>query len=240
MLPLADTSLSAVRSGPGTVADPDAEPGRDPSALLSGWFAEVATGEDLHPRLLRLSDGRLLALPVARWAGPVDVADESLLLRALGPVLDVGCGPGRLTAELHRRGVEVLGLELVDDIPVLARAAGAPLHLGDVYGPVPRPHAWQTIVLADGNIGIGGDVTRLLGRLRGLLAQGGSILCELHPGAQAPGGLVRLEGLGTASAWFPWTLLGKEALPAVASAAGLTVSETWSMRGRDFASLERL
>jgi len=240
MLPLVETMSRPARREPWQEAPAGSDAGTNPSALLRGWFAEVATGEDLHPRLLRLADGRLLTLPVARWAGPVDVADESLLVRALGPVLDVGCGPGRLTAALHRRGVEVLGLELVDEIPVLARAAGAPLHLGDVYGPVPRPHAWQTIVLADGNIGIGGDVTRLLGRLRELLAEGGSILCELQPGAQLPGGLVRLEGLGAASAWFPWTLLGREALPAVASAAGLTVSETWSMRGRDFASLERL
>lgn len=240
MLPLVDTSLETAPIRPAADVRARAGAGQDPAALLSGWFAEVATGEDLHPRLLRLADGRLLTLPVARWAGPVDVADESLLVRALGPVLDVGCGPGRLTAALHRRGVEVLGLELVDDIPVLAREAGAPLHLGDVFGPVPRPRTWQTIVLADGNIGIGGDATRLLARLRTLLAEGGAILCELHPGAQAPGGLVRLEGLGAASSWFPWTLLGTEALPSVASAAGLIVSETWSMRGRDFASLVRL
>lgn len=240
MLPLAETSPGSALREPRRDAGASPDPGLDPSALLSGWFAEAATGEDLHPRLLRLADGRLLSLPIARWAGPTDVADESLLVRALGPVLDVGCGPGRLTAELHRRGVEVLGLELVENIPVLARAAGAPLHLGDVYGAVPRPCTWQTIVLADGNIGIGGDATRLLGRLCDLLAEGGRILCELHTGAPASGGLVRLEGLGAASAWFPWTLLGKEALPAVASAAGLIVSETWSMRGRDFASLVRL
>lgn len=240
MLPLVDTSLVPVPIRPVTDAEVVVEIDRDPAALLTGWFAEVATGEDLHPRLLRLADGRLLPLPVARWAGPVDVADESLLVRALGPVLDVGCGPGRLTAALHRRGVEVLGLELVDEIPVLAREAGAPLHLGDVYGPVPRPRTWQTILLADGNIGIGGDATRLLRRLRTLLAEGGAIVCELHPGAQAPGGMVRLEGLGATSAWFPWTLLGKDSLPAVASAAGLIVYETWSMRGRDFASLEAI
>lgn len=240
MLPLMQTSPRPASNEPwqGAPAGPDV--GSDPSVLLSDWFAEVSTGEDLHPRLLRLADGRLLSLPVARWAGPVDVADESLLVRALGPVLDVGCGPGRLTAALHRRGVEVLGLELVEEIPVLARAAGAPLHLGDVYESVPRPGTWRTVVLADGNLGIGGDASRLLGRLRDLLAEGGSILCEMHPGPQLPEGLVRLEGLGAASTWFPWTLLGTEALPAVASAAGLIVSETWSMRGRDFASLERL
>lgn len=212
-------------------------PGCDPAALLTGWLREVAAGEDRTPRLLRLPDGRALPLPVARWAGPVDVADESLLARASGPVLDVGCGPGRLTAALHARGVEVLGLELVEPIPVLARAAGAPLLLGDVFGAVPRAGQWRSVLLADGNIGIGGDAVRLLRRVRELLGPGGQVLCELHPGPEAPAGPVRLEGRGATSAWFSWAFLGRSALPGVAADAGLSVHESWSSRGRQFAAL---
>jgi len=212
-------------------------PGVDPAALLAGWLAETRDGDDLLPRVLRLPDGRVLPLPVARWAGPADAADEALLTRAIGPVLDVGCGPGRLTAALHARGSEVLGLELVEQIPVLVRGAGAPLLLGDVFGPVPRAGQWRTVLLADGNIGIGGDPVRLLRRSRELLARTGKVLCELHPGEQAPIGRVRMEGLGTTSAWFPWALLGGDGLPAAAAAAGFAVIETWSMQGRDFATL---
>ena len=212
-------------------------PACEPSTLLTRWLSEAASGEDLAPRLLRLSDGRVLPLPVARWAGPVDAADESLLARTGGPVLDIGCGPGRLTAALHLRGVEVLGLELVDSIPVLVRAAGAPLLLGNVFGVVPRAGEWGSVLLADGNIGIGGDPVRLLRRSRELLRPGGSVLCELHVGRTVPSGQVRLEGLGTTSSWFSWALLGRRGLPEAAAAAGLAVQEIWSAQSRQFAAL---
>ena len=179
----------------------------------------------------------MLPLPVARWAGPVDAADESLMARARGPVIDVGCGPGRLTAALHLRGVDVLGLELVESIPVLARAAGAPLLHGNVFGDVPRSGEWGSVLLADGNIGIGGEPVRLLRRARELLRPGGQVLCELHVGRPAPSGQVRLEGLGTTSAWFSWAILGRRGLPEAAAAAGLAVQETWSAQSRLFAAL---
>jgi len=215
-----------------------ANPGTDPARLLAGWLAETAGGvEDLKPRLLRLSDGHLVRLPVARWTGPVDRADESLLRRATGAVLDVGCGPGRLTAALHVRGADVRGLELLPDVPVLARAAGAALTVGDVFGDVPRTGGWDSVLLADGNVGIGGDPVRLLRRSAELLAPGGQVLCELHAGPEPGPGPVRLEGLGTASAWFPWALVCAPSLPAAASAAGLGVDELWSVDGREFASL---
>jgi SAM-dependent methyltransferase len=206
-----------------------------PADVLSSWM-RTARPDDLQPRLLRLSDGRLVPLPVARWAGPVDAADESMLARVEGPVLDVGCGPGRLTAALHDRGVPVLGLELVPEVPALAYAVGAPVLVGDVFGTVPG--SWRTVLLADGNVGIGGDPVRLLRRLRALLAPAGRIVCELHADADdAAEGPVRLEGLGVTSAWFRWALLGRSGLPAVAAAAGLSVDEAWDDGPRTFATL---
>ncbi|MCW2680321.1 MAG: methyltransferase type 12 [Frankiales bacterium] len=224
---------------------PSVRPAPQPSAalhpveVLSRWLSTAAE-DDLQPRLLRLADGRLVPLPVARWSGPVSQADESMLARATGPVLDVGCGPGRLTAALHQRGVEVLGLELVPELPVLARLAGAPLLLGDVFAPVPRAGSWRTVLLADGNVGIGGDAVRMLRRVRGLLAPDGQVVCELHPGADSSSGPVRLEGLGVTSAWFPWALLGTAALDDTAGAAGLAVQTTWETGGRTFATLTAL
>jgi SAM-dependent methyltransferase len=216
---------------------PEQQAGLHPADVLSRWLSTAAQ-DDLQPRLLRLSDGRLVPLPVARWSGPVSDADESMLAQARGPVLDVGCGPGRLTAALHQRGVEVLGLELVPELPVLARLAGAPVLLGDVFAPVPRAGAWRTVLLADGNVGIGGDAVRMLRRVRDLLAPDGRVVCELHPEADgAAAGPVRLEGLGVTSAWFPWALLGSSALAETAAAAGLHVEATWETGGRTFSTL---
>ena len=217
-----------------------AAPGRTgdcPAELLTRWLTGSAE-DDLQPRLLRLADGRLVSLPVARWAGPITEADRSLLERAHGPVLDVGCGPGRLTAELHSRGVDVLGVEVLPSVPVLARRAGAPLHLSDVFADVPRAGQWRTVLLADGNTGIGGAPTRLLRRVRELLAPGGSVLCELLPWA-SPAGPVRLEGLGATSAWFPWSVLDAPSLRAAAGAADLTPADSWECDGRSFLELVR-
>lgn len=239
MLPLGDAATrTTARRARFQHAEAPGRPALDPSRLLAAWIAETAGGrDDLRPRVLRLSDGRLVRLDVARWSGPVDDADETLLARASGSVLDVGCGPGRLTAALHARGADVLGLELVPALPVLARAAGAPLALGDVFGEVPRTGQWDSVLLADGNVGIGGDAAALLRRTAELVCPTGRVLVELSPGGEAPAGPVRLEGLGTTSAWFPWALLGKDTLSATASTAGFAVVETWSCQGRLFAAL---
>ena len=240
MLPLGETAPGPDLQARTRASSPAAHPasGLDPALLLATWVAETASGvDDLKPRLLRLSDGHLVPLDVARWSGPVDEADETLLARATGSVLDVGCGPGRLTVALHRRGVDVLGLELADELPALARAAGAPVLLGDVFDPVPRTGQWDSVLLADGNVGIGGDAAALLRRTAELIAPTGRIVVELSLVAEPPPGPVRLEGLGATSRWFRWALLGRSTLPAAATAAGLDVRETWLAHGRSFAAL---
>lgn len=214
-------------------ANPAVAPVQSPAQLLAHWLS-TAVEDDLQPRLLRLADGRVVPLPVARWSGAVSAADETMLARVAGPVLDVGCGPGRLTAALHARGCQVLGLELLAEVPVLARRAQAPVLVGDVFGPV--PDGWRTVLLADGNIGIGGDAGRLLRRVRSLLAPDGRVLCELLPYGDAPGP-VRLEGLGVASAWFGWAMPSLRSLPALARCAGLVLQAEWECDGRVFAEL---
>ena len=233
MLPLTRSAGAPSPPAPGLLLDPALDPGR----MLAAWMATAFAG-DLQPRLLRLADGRIVPLPVARWAGPVDAGDESMLTRAKGPVLDVGCGPGRLTAALHVRGTDVLGLELLPTVPVLARRAGAPVVVGDVFEEVPRTGQWRTVLLADGNIGIGGDAARMLRRVRGLLAPGGQVLCELQPDGEAVSSArVRLEGLGATSDWFSWALLDRAGLAAAVTATGLRITETWQREGRPFAAL---
>ncbi|MFZ0120625.1 MAG: class I SAM-dependent methyltransferase [Pseudonocardiaceae bacterium] len=38
-----------------------------------------------------------------------------------GPVADLGCGPGRLTAHLHSLGLSLLGVDLSPSMVALAR-----------------------------------------------------------------------------------------------------------------------
>src|SRR5258705_1943518 len=62
---------------------------------------------ELYDEALSLSGTQVRAitpheelLDIGRWQGPADEIDRSVLARCEAPVLDVGCGPGRLAAEL--------------------------------------------------------------------------------------------------------------------------------------------
>ncbi len=56
----------------------------------------------------------------------------ALQLDASTRVLDAGCGPGRHSLALARRGIEVVGVDLSPDFVELARAAAATEHLTNV------------------------------------------------------------------------------------------------------------
>lgn len=48
---------------------------------------------------------------------------ELVLTSGLGSVADIGCGPGRVTAHLHRLGVDVFGVDLSPAMVTVARRA---------------------------------------------------------------------------------------------------------------------
>ena len=81
-----------------------------------------------------------------------------------GPTIDLGCGPGRLVARLVERGVPALGVDQSATAVGLARRSGAPALRRDVFEPLPGTGRWQTVLLADGNVGLGGDPWRVLRR----------------------------------------------------------------------------
>ncbi|OHV57301.1 methyltransferase type 11 [Pseudofrankia sp. BMG5.36] len=184
-------------------------------------------------------DGRRDLLPVLAWRGGLAPGDASLLRRCAGPTLDIGCGPGRLAATLAARGVPTLGIDVAAFAVRLARRAGATALRRDVFGPLPAEGRWSTLVLADGNIGIGGDPGRLLTRAAELLGPAGRVLVELQPHPAPPGQLlVRLEGPdGQMSRSFPWAFVGSGEIHGYASIAGLSLAETWHSKGRHFAAL---
>jgi hypothetical protein len=113
--------------------------------------------------------------------------------------------------------------------------------LRDVFGRVPGTGRWMTVLLADGNIGIGGDPAALLRRAGELLAPDGKALVEIEPpGSPLRQEQVRLCHAGVASAWFPWAFVGADHISDVARDAGLGEVETWTVEGRWFASISRV
>lgn len=208
--------------------------------MIAGAIAlyEEALHQQVPVLVMRTTDGRMLPLQIHRWCGLPDAADEELLQRSRGPVLDVGCGPGRLTIALTERGVQALGVDISRAAIDLVRQAGAPALHRSVFDPLPGPGRWATVLLADGNIGIGGLPARLLRRCAQLLAPGGRILIEAEPGDVDERVTAWLEHPdGRRGPVFPWAHLGTAAVLAAAAAANLRVVDQWQDAGRAFVAV---
>jgi SAM-dependent methyltransferase len=169
------------------------------------------------------SDGAEVVLAVRRWHADASGEDAWLLDRCAGPVLDLGCGPGRLVAALGRRGIPALGVDASAAAVARCRARGAAVLRRDLFSALPG--RWQHVLLADGNIGIGGDPVRLLGRAAALLRPGGTMLVETDPEPAARwAGTARVHTADGAGPPVPWAVLGADALREVAAAVGLAVT----------------
>lgn len=183
------------------------------------------------------ADGRRRPLPVQDWLA-VRPGDGGLLDRCAGATLDVGSGPGRLTVALARRGLPVLGIDVAPYAVALTVAAGGPALCRDVFGRVPGTGRWGTVLLADGNIGIGGDPAALLRRVLALLAPGGQVLMEVEPpGAGSRVEPLRLRSPLSVGEWFTWAHVSADAVAGLAAACAATVTELWEEAGRWFVAL---
>src|SRR5216683_6684104 len=188
---------------------------------------------------IEYADGRVSEFPVHSWFRHIP-GDGSRLDRCAGPMLDVGAGPGRLTVALAERGVPALAIDITPYAVLLARSSGALALQRDVFGYLPGTGRWATVLLADGNIGIGGDPALLLRRSRGLLKPGGTIVAEIEPpGAQLRREHVRLRTPDRSGAWFPWAWVGVDQIGALADSSALQVGQVWADAGRWFTELSR-
>jgi SAM-dependent methyltransferase len=199
------------------------------------------TGDPEPGTQLRSACGRTIPLPVDRWRAKA-TADEIRVLDACpGPVLDVGCGPGRLVLALAAQGRPALGIDSSPAAVHEARDRGAPVLRRNVFDQVPAEGRWPAVLLWDGNIGIGGDPRRLLRRMRDLLAPGGAAVCEVEPPGQPSECLdvqVCTNG-ATPGPWFPWARVGADGIASLAATAGLGLDAIQFRSGRWFAWLRR-
>ncbi|WP_053226780.1 class I SAM-dependent methyltransferase [Solirubrobacter soli] len=208
-----------------------------PADLLYGRLLATAAQHGLSPRAgIRLADGRLEPLEIDRWLADADAVDEQVLAGVEAPVLDLGCGPGRHLAALAAAGKRGLGVDLSAVAVEIARGRGADAINASLWSRIPG--RWRTILLLDGNIGIGGAPTLLLRRAGQLLAAGGAIVVEVDPpGCPTQRVRVRLEAPGVVSEWFRWARVGVDGVDAVARRAGFAVTDVRELAGRTFVTL---
>jgi SAM-dependent methyltransferase len=187
---------------------------------------------------LRLRDGTVVPLPLDRYLGSADATDEQLLSDVRGPVLDVGCGPGRHLHALAARGVFALGVDLSPVAVEVATARGTRAVVASIFDELPGGRSWRTALLLDSNIGIGGDPARLLTRIAALLHDDGELLVELAgPGESTEQMLVRIETGEKISSWFVWARVSIADIAGVARSARFAVHANFSIGGRWFARL---
>jgi SAM-dependent methyltransferase len=106
-------------------------------------------------------------------------------VRDVGPVCDMGCGPGHVARYLHEIGVEVCGVDLSPAMIERARrlVPGVEFRQGDMMALDAPDGAWEGIVAFYSIIHISrDDMARALGELRRVLRPGGHLLLAFHLG----------------------------------------------------------
>ncbi|MEO6200132.1 MAG: class I SAM-dependent methyltransferase [Cryobacterium sp.] len=229
-----------------------AQPGSAPLRLGTTTFgaggtepyaaALMGAGEMLYLRSTH-TDVRVAptAIDAGRWSADADATDLRLLDEVTGPVLDIGCGPGRMVRAAMDRGLIALGIDVSPTAVRIASLAGLNVLDRSVFDRLPREGAWSTALLVDGNIGIGGNPGALLSRCAELLAPNGALLVEVSGDPELE---LSFEGTiedahGRRSAVFPWAEIGLVPLRLRAAFAGLAVVQDWRLDGRSFARLVR-
>lgn len=167
----------------------------------------------------------------ARAAAGIDIHGEATFLMQLfaeqltalapetGPrVLDAGCGTGRIAIELARRGCQIVGVDLDEEMLKQARKKAPEFvwHQGDL-SIISLEREFDSIVLA-GNVMIyltPGTEAAVLTNLASHLAPGGLLVAAFELSLPA------------------WSKLTLSLYDQFAAAAGLTLVERWSTWARD-------
>jgi SAM-dependent methyltransferase len=202
----------------------------------------ISSGE---PCWISDASGARRPLPIDRWIGGAGSstqdrrADQAILDLCTGSTMDIGCGPGRFTAALADLGRHALGVDVsATAVEMTVERGGTALHQ-DVFAPLPCTGEWSHVLLADGNIGIGGDPCRLLRRASQLLDPQGVVVAEIDTRAT---GVTReyrrWETDHSVGRWFPWAHVGSDALAALAESAGFILTDAVDFGERFVAVLQ--
>lgn len=165
-----------------------------------------------------------------RWHEPVPRWERRLLGSLPGPVLDVGCGPGRHVAALASVGTRGIGIDTCPLAISRLRHRGHEGHHGSVWDDLPDEGTWGSALLLDENLGLGADPVRLLQRLANLLHRSGRVVVEAIPW---------ISGVQRVDVGQPWANIGPDAISSIASAASFDVLRTVQRDGRHLSLLVR-
>ncbi|MBW4041935.1 MAG: class I SAM-dependent methyltransferase [Acidobacteria bacterium] len=179
-------------------------------------------------------------LALHRWTTAADPVDRAALTGLTGPLLDIGSGPGRMVRAAIEAGIEAYGLDADPAAVETSRATGIPVLAGSVFDALPDEGAWASLLLLDGNVGIGGDVAALLARCAELLRRGGVLVAEADsdPARDDVTDYRVRDSEGRESDVFPWSRVGLPAL--LRNAHDFALDRVWEQHGRWFAALRAL
>lgn len=105
----------------------------------------------------------------------------------LGPVCDMGCGPGQIARYLHRKGVETLGVDLSPNMVSEAQRLNPEIHFhqGDMLALPDADESWGGIAAFYCIIHIPRDqIVGALRELKRVLKPGGVLLVTFHIGQE--------------------------------------------------------
>lgn len=162
-------------------------------------------------------------------ASGANVHGEADLVASFHPlsVLDAGCGTGRVAIELARRGIEVVGVDLDAHMLEAARRKAPQLE-------------WHHADLASVDLVRRFDVVVLAGNVMVFLEPGtekhvvSNMARHLEPGGVLVAGFQLRPGRPEVTRIMPGSnSFDLASYDALASAAGLTLSERWSTWSRD-------
>lgn len=195
----------------------------------------------LHLHEFGAEDGRPIRMLTERFRGAADAVDEEVIRSVEGPVIDVGCGPGRMVRAGIHAGEITLGIDISRAAVELATEDGLPVLRRSVFQSLPGEGTWGAVLLLDGNIGIGGDPFRLLQRCQELVRARGRIVVETHTDRfrDRTFDATLTDDEARSGAPFPWAEVGVVPLRRLAVECGLTVQREWRRAGRSFASYSK-